>query len=143
MTLGPAALADTDACTVLTTAQVSTAIGMPVGAGTHVTPTFVKTCTWNPSSSSEVSAVTLYLQTVAAYDGGKHMASLMAAGSKDASVQPVAVGDDAYYFIAGDQVGLLVKKGSASFKATVYARLPVGKKQAMELALARAALAKL
>ena len=40
------AQADTDACTVLTPAQVGAAVGVPVAAGTHVTPTFVKTCTW-------------------------------------------------------------------------------------------------
>lgn len=81
------------------------------------------------------------MQTTAAYDGGKRMAGTMAAGG--ASITPAAVGDDGYYFVAGSQVGLLVKKGDASFKVTVYATLPVAKKEAMELALAREAIAKL
>ncbi len=135
------ARADTDACKVLTPAQIGTAVGEPVAAGTHVTPTFVKTCTWNASGSSNVKFVTLYLQTVAAYDGGKQMAAQMAAAG--AGVKPAAVGDDAYYFVAGNQVGLLVKKGSVSFKVTVYATLPVDQKEAMELTLARDSLAKL
>ena len=139
--LSSTARADTDACTVLTQAQVGAATGVPVSAGKHVTPTFVKTCTWTASGSSDVKFVTLYLQTAAAYDGGKQMAREMAAAG--ATVTPAAVGDDGYYFVAGSQVGLLVKKGDISFKVTVYATLPVARKEAMELALARAALAKL
>ncbi|HMA87213.1 MAG TPA: hypothetical protein VKP89_00560 [Burkholderiales bacterium] len=138
-----AAQADTDACTLLTSAQVGAAVGVPVSEGKHVTPTYVKTCTWNGSGSSKVKAVTLYLQTAAAYDGGKRMASQMAAASKGAAVKPASVGEDGYYFVAGDQVGLLVKKGGVSFKVTVYATLPVDKKEAMELTLAKEVLAKL
>lgn len=141
-TLPGIARADTDdACTVLTAAQVGTAVGTPVGTGTHVTPTFVRTCSWNASGASNVKVVTLYLQSAAAYDGGKRMAAGMATAG--AGVKPAAVGDDAYYFVAGTQVGLLVKKGSASFKVTVYATLPVEQKEAMELTLAKEALAKL
>ena len=137
------ALADTDACTVLTPDQVGAAVGVPVGAGKHVTPTFVRTCTWTASGSSDVKFVTLYMQTAAAYDGGKQMASQMALAGKGAAVKPASVGDDGYYFVTGNQVGLLVKKGSASFKVAVYAKLPVDRKEAMELTLAREALAKL
>ncbi|MEO8748520.1 MAG: hypothetical protein ABI379_12815 [Rhodanobacter sp.] len=137
------AAGETDACKVLTAAQVGAAIGVQVAAGTHVTPTFVRTCTWNASGSSPVKFVTLYLQTVAAYDGGKQMATQMAAAVKGASMKHAAIGDDGYYFVAGDQVGLLVKKGNISFKAAVYARLPVEQKEALELALAKEALAKL
>lgn len=135
------ARADTDACSVLTPTQIGAAVGVPVAAGTHVTPTFVRTCTWNASGNSDVKFVTLYLQTAAAYDGGKQMAVEMAAAG--AGLKSAAVGDDAYYFVAGSQVGLLVKHGSVSFKVAVYATLPVDKKEAMELALAKEALAKL
>lgn len=138
-----AARAETDACTVLTQAQVGAVLGTPVVEGTHVTPTFVKTCTWNASGSSTVKFATLYLQTVAAYDGGKRMAGEMVALGKGAVMKPAAVGDDAYYFVAGDQAGLLVKKGGVSFKVTVYAKIPGEQKEAMEMALAKEALAKL
>lgn len=138
-----AARADTDACTLLTPAQVGAAVGTPVANGKHVTPTYVKTCTWSPSGSSSVKAVTLYLQTAASYDGGKRMASQMAAAGKGGAVKPASVGEDGYYFVAGEQVGLLVKKGNLSFKVAVYATLPVAKKEAMELTLAKEVLAKL
>ena len=137
------AQADTDACTLLTPGQVGAAVGVPVGDGQHVTATYVKTCTWTPSGSSKVKAVTLYLQTAAAYDGGKRMAGQMAAASKGGAVKAASVGDDGYYFVAGEQVGLLVKKGGVSFKVAIYAKLPVSNKEAMELALAKKVLAKL
>jgi hypothetical protein len=137
------AQADTDACTVLTPAQVGAAVGIPVTDGKHVTPTYVKTCVWNVSGNSSTRFVSLYLQTAAAYDGGKQMASAMIAGRKGAAVKSVSVGDDGYYFVTGDQVGLLVKKGGASFKVAVYAKLSIEQKEAMELTLANEALAKL
>jgi hypothetical protein len=138
-----AAEADTDACTLLTPAEVGAAVGVPVAAGEHVTPTYVKTCTWHATGSSGVKFVTLYLQTATAYDGGKQMARQMAAASKGGAVKSAGVGDDGYYFVAGTQVGLLVKKGNASFKVAVYATLPVAKKEAMELALAKKVLPKI
>lgn len=138
-----AARAATDACTVLTPAQVGAAVGASVAAGKHVTPTYVKTCTWTVSGSSKVKFVTLYLQTAAAYDGGKGMANQMAAVGKGVSMTAASVGEDGYYFVMRDQVGLLVKKGGISFKVAVYATLPVAKKEAMELTLAKEALAKL
>jgi hypothetical protein len=140
------AFADTDACALLTPAEIGSAVGVPVTAGSHVTPTYVKTCTWNPASSgSAIRSVTLFLQTPAAYDSGKKQiaAARLATGANGTSVKPASVGDDGYYFVSGDQVGLLVKKRDVSFKVTVYATLPVDKKEAIELALARAVVAKL
>ena len=134
------ARADADARTVLTPARVGAAVGVTVPAGTHVTPTFVRICTWQASGST-VKFVTLYLQTAAAYDGGKRMAAEMTATG--AGIKPATVGDDAYYFVTGSQVGLLVKKGSNSFKVTVYATIPVEQKETMELTLAKEAVAKL
>ena len=142
-TAAPSAQADIDACKLLTPAQVAAVVGVSVGEGQHVTPTFVKTCTWSASGKSDVKTVTLYTQTATAYDGGKRMALQMAAASKAGQTQPASIGDDGYYFVAGDQVGLLVKKGANSFKMTVYATLPVDKKEALELTLAKQVLAKL
>ena len=141
--MASAAQADTDACTLLTPAQVGAAVGVSVADGKHVTPTYLKTCTWTASGKSNVKFVTLYLQTAAAYDGGKQMARQMATAGKGGALKPASVGEDGYYFLAGDQVGLLVKKGGISFKVTVYATLPVDKKEAMELTLAKEVLAKL
>jgi len=139
------AFADTDACTLLTPAEIGSAVGVAVAAGSHVVPTSVKTCVWNPPGGSAIKSVTILLQTAAAYDSGKQQitAARAAAGTNGTSIKPAAVGDDGYYFVTGDQVGLLVKKGGVSFKVTVYATLPVDKKEVMELTLAKAAVAKL
>jgi hypothetical protein len=136
--------AETDACTLLTPAQVGAAVGETVGGGTHVTPTFVKTCTWTPSDKSRIAAATLNLQTAAYYDGAKRQATMAAAtGGKGTQLKPASVGDDAYYFEIGGQSALFVKKGAVSFKVAVYAKIPENEKEAMELKLAREVLAKL
>src|SRR5215475_6095455 len=88
--------ADPDACALLTSAQVSAAVGVPVTDGKHVSPTYMKTCTWTASGDFPVKFVTLYLQTTTAYDGGKQMAASMAAASSGSAVKPASVGDDSY-----------------------------------------------
>ena len=136
--------AETDACTLLTPAQVASAVGVPVGDGTHVTPTFVKTCTWTPSGKSRVASVTLNVQNAAFHDGAKRQAAMASAvAGKGAGMKPASVGDDAYYFVTGDQAALFVKKGAVSFKVAVYARLPAEEKEAMELKLAKDVAGKL
>jgi hypothetical protein len=135
--------AETDACTLLTPGQVAAAVGGAVSDGTHVTPTFVKTCTWTPSGRSRIGSVTLNLQTAAFYDGGKRQATMAAAAVKGTEIKPASVGDDAYYFLTGDQAALFVKKGAVSFKVAVYAKIAAEEKEAMELKLAREVVAKL
>lgn len=138
--------ADTDACTMLTQAEIGSALGVAVAPGSHLTPTYLKTCVWNAATGgSAIKSVTVFLQSAASYDSGKQQITLAraAAGANGTAIKAAAVGDDGYYFVAGDQVGLLVKKGSVAFKVTVYATLPVDKKQAMELTLAKAVVTKL
>ena len=138
-----AAHAETDACTLATAAQVSAAINGAVGAGTHVTPTFVATCTWTPTVSSNVRAVTVNLQTVEFYDGAKHTAIMTTAASPAAKIKPASVGDDGYYAIMGEMATLFFKKGSSSVKVAVYAKMTVDEIEAMELAIAKQVAAKL
>ena len=136
-----AAKADTDACTLLTPAQVSAAAGFTVQAGTHVTPTFLKTCTWTGSNSSGVQFVTLNLQTAAFFDGAKRQAALVSAAG--GSVKSAGVGDDSYYLVEGTQVMLWVKKGSGAVKVAVYKQIPVDQKEKIELTLGKQVAQKL
>ena len=136
-----AAKAETDACALLTAAQVSAAVGFPVSQGTHVTPTFLKTCTWTGSNSSGAQFVTLNLQTAAFFDGAKRQAGLVAAAG--GSVKSAGVGDDSYYLVQGTQVMLWVKKGGGAFKLAVYKQIPVEQKEKMELTLSRQVVQKL
>ena len=119
-----------NACSLLTAAQIKSATNADVGAGTAGS---AKLCTWSPSTpaSSTVKAITLLLyQDTNAFEPGKHMPA-------PAVVTPVSgVGDDAFFLAVGDQVGLIVKKGSGAFKIAVYAKLSVEQKESMEKALA-------
>jgi hypothetical protein len=136
-----AAAADRDACTLVTAAQVSAAGGFPVGNGTHVTPTFVRTCTWSAPGGAGVQTVTLLLETGTFFDGAKRNANLMTAAG--ASVKSAGVGDDSYYLVQGTNVDLWVKKGGTSFKVTLYKQIAVNQKEDIELALARQVVPKL
>ena len=138
-----AAHAETDACTLVTAAQVSAAIHVAVGEGTHVTPTFVKTCTWTPTASSSIRAVTVNLQTAAFYDGSKQTAIKTAAAVPGGKIKPVSVGDDGYYLVEGEIAMLFFKKGSTSVKVAVYAKAGVDEIAAMELAIAKQVATKL
>jgi len=129
--------ADTDACSLLTPAQVSAVIGVPVGAGEHVTPTFVKTCTWKPTGGSDIRAVTVNLQTSAFYDGAKQKASN--ATALGLSMRPAAVGDDGFVESIGETTTLWFKKGAVALKVNVYAKRAPDALQALELALAKQA----
>jgi hypothetical protein len=137
----PSLAADADACALLTAAQVSAAVGFQVTEGKHVTPTFVKTCTWTGSNSSGVQVVTLNLQTGTFFDGAKKQANLATAAG--AAVKPAGIGDDSYYVVEGTQVALWVKKGSGSFKVAVYKQIPVDQKEGMELTIAKQVVPKL
>jgi hypothetical protein len=121
-----------DACSLLTTAQVSAALGVPVGAGTTITPTFKKTCTWTAATNGG-GTVTLNLQSVDQYEGGRKLASY---GKSVSSTSIAGVGDDAYYSGTDKLISLVVKKGDVAFKVAVYAHLPIDEQRAVEKALA-------
>jgi len=121
-----------DACSLLTPAQVGAALGVSVGAGTYVTPTFKKTCTWHSTTGSG-EIVTLNLQSLEQYEAAKKSASY---GNSVSATSIGGIGDDAYYFGTDALVSLIAKKGSIAFKVAVYARIPIEKRQAAEKTLA-------
>ena len=141
-----AAASSGDACSFLSQAQVSAALGVPVSAGTHVTPTFVKTCTWAPSGGprADLKYLTLNLQTAEAYASGKKMLEQMKAMATLEKNSPHSMvitpagglGEDAYFLEIGNTVSLMVKKGNAAFKIVIYGSLPVEKRRSAEKALA-------
>ena len=143
-----------DACLLVTQAQVSAALGVAMGAGSHVTPTFLRTCTWNPSGNSGngVGALTLYLQSADQYEAGKKMLEqmrTMAKVEKHGNSQPPTItplsglGDDAFYLDMANTVSLIAKKGNVQFKLVIYGDLPADKKKAAEKTLALEVVSKL
>lgn len=127
------AAAPGDACALLSSEQVGAALGVPVGAGTYVTPTFTKTCTWTATTSGG-GTVTLNLQSLDQYGSGKKLASV----GKSVSANVISgIGDEAYYFGTDKLVSLFVKRGGNAFKVAVYAHgMPADKRQVVERTLA-------
>jgi hypothetical protein len=124
-----AAPSASDACSLLTQAEVTSALGASVGAGAWVAPTFKTTCTWRAAPGG--GYVTLMMEGLDAFNAGK------VAYVKTIVVTPVSgIGDDAYYLAIGNNVGLIVKKGTAAFKVAVYGQESLDQKEAIEKTLA-------
>ncbi len=135
LTLGAAAVpafaapSTSDACSLLTTAQIGPAIGLNVGTGTWMTETVKTTCTWYASGGGYV---TLMIQGLDYFQAGKQEVT-----PAIVFVPVSGLGDKAYYLAVGNNVGLVVKKGSVAFKVAVYGQESLEQKQAMEKALAQ------
>jgi hypothetical protein len=121
-----------DACSLLTAADVSAALGSLAKAGQPITPTDHKVCVWKTADGR--ATATVMVQASSAFDGG-----LRLAGYSNGKLKPVPVtglGGGAYFLPVGDQVGLMVKKGAVAFKVAVYQHGPLAPKEAAERALA-------
>jgi len=125
----PAAVAQSssDACSLLTQAQVSAAVGAQVGAGTYVTPTFKATCTWTAPGK----IVTLMTESVDTFQSGKTPISPIMQ-----IVPAPGVGDDSYYVVENTIVMLFTKKGNTAFKTSIYSKVPIATLESMESSLA-------
>ena len=135
-----------DACLLLTQAQVSGAVGVAFGAGTHVTPEFLQTCTWTPTTSpKDIKAVTLNIQPGDTYDSSKKHVELAATAVKGTQVKPTnGIGDDAYYMTTGPGImQLFFKKETLAFKIAIYGAISPEKAMAVEKTLALEVISKL
>ncbi len=135
-----------DACSLLSQAQLSAALAVQMDAGKYVTPGFTRTCTWAPSSgaTAAIKFFTLYLQAADGFDAGKGMLQ-MGQGKGLAVVTSLSgVGEDAYYASFGSNItSLFVKKGNVAFKLTWYGATAPEKVMAVEKTLALQVLSKL
>lgn len=128
----------TDACSLLTQAQVSTALGVNVGPGQHlVGPTM---CVWPSPGQSGPKSKRL---SVALKDPGAFAYAKMPVGQGITKTPVSGVGDDA---VSGSRPGLTpiltVKKGDVVFVVTVDG-FPPDDASAKEKALALEVLSKL
>lgn len=126
-----AAAADPRACTLLTQAQVSAAVGSSVTAGE---PMGVNACNWSttPAPKTAHVVVTLTLRDAKPFVDARTRPSPGIA--HDAAG---GIGDDAYFAQLGDLVTLNVKKGSSSFFVRVYGIKDVPRQRSIETTLAR------
>ena len=126
-----------DACSLVTQAEVTTALGSPVKAGTYVMPTFKNTCTWKYGTSTE--SVTLNIMSQTMFDAShKNSFGLL-------QVVPVSgVGDEAYYVIQGEETKTLARKGSVGIKVDIYSKsLSKDQVEAKETAIAAIAVGRM
>jgi hypothetical protein len=128
-----------DACSLLTTAQVSAALGSAVKDGKAIGQ---KLCMWDaaaPAKSGATPRVSLTVSNAQAFAFAK-----MPVQSANITKTPLSgVGDEAVYgTTAGQMASVNVKKGSTYFAISVGG-VPVDKTQALVTQLAKEALGKL
>jgi hypothetical protein len=135
--------ADIVACTLITQAQVSEALGLSVDAGKPIARP--GTCQWFGKGRFATLTITLSR-------GGKSPVEQFNEGKKGGlagavTAEPVSgVGDDAYYvYFSGTTragLGLVVKKGSSTFEVRVYG-FDIDKAKPVAKTLAQEAAAKI
>jgi hypothetical protein len=149
----PSAMAapPSDACSLLTKAQLSAAIGAPMGEGQHSVPTSTKLCVWAPPGGpkNDVGDVLLTVESADGWAMGKMMME-QAAKQQDknsgglGTTPASGVGDEAFYSIVGKSYAKLnVKKGNVAFHLTVDGAFSREKKEAIEKTLALHVVSKL
>jgi hypothetical protein len=110
----------TDACALLTQAQVSSVLGVSIGAGQRLAPSQPALCGWGQMGGKRV-VLSIYTQMgsmspVERYNLAKN------SPVKGIVKTPVSgIGDDAVYMTTpGFGTGLFFRKGSAAFDLRVY-----------------------
>ena len=131
-----AAAPPTDACALLTPAQIGTALGVTMAAGVPVTPTVRTSCKWLESGvdSMKAKTVIISIKSVQAYEMGK-----LATGGRLQMTPVSGIGDEAYMTSGTISYGatLSVKKSGAAFTVTVRGYPDVPTIQDKDKALAR------
>lgn len=113
-----AAATPTDACALLTPAQIGTVLGTTMGPGVPVTPTNRTSCKWLESGVAAMKAKTVIIsiKSVQSYDAGKSIT-----GGTFQMTPVGGIGDEAYMTSGTISYGatLSVKKNGAAFTVTV------------------------
>jgi hypothetical protein len=130
-----ASAAPSDACTLLTPEQVSSVLGVTVGAGERVVASSPKICGFGGAASAKRVVVALLTSEMFTHE------KTPLQGISEESVS--GLGDDAHFMTTpGFGTGLSVKKNDYAFKIRVYG-FPLGQIKEKEKTLAQQVLAKL
>ena len=128
-----------NACTLLTTAQVTAALGTAVEAGVPLVASNPTSCGWAPPQGPRIDAkkVTVQLSTLKSFEASKRPMN----GIEKTPLS--GVGDDAIYVTTpGFGTGLNVRKGNSAFQVRVGGFKP-DKEKEIEKVLAIEILKKL
>lgn len=124
-----------DACSLLSPAQVSSALGVQVTAGERIVPSSPKLCGFGGAAAAKRVMTAIITPTM--FAGEKHPLQ----GIQEEQVS--GLGDDAHFMTTpGFGTGLSVIKGSFAFKIRVYG-FPVDQVEAKEKSLAQQVLSRL
>ena len=132
ITSRPLRAATKDACSLLTQAQVSAALGVTVKAGTHVIPSITQMCGWSAGRTPALSKrVVVTLSTPEKFTRGKKP-------FQGITKVPVSgISNDAYFVTAaGLGTTLNVLKGNSAFSVSVKGEPSVEKVKSLEKTLA-------
>lgn len=129
----------TDACSLLTPAQVGSVLGISVSSGGPLSPNMKAICGWPaPGGAEPPKRVMVNIANVRVFAGAK-----MGLAGKDEVITPLSgVGDEAFYDTVGMGTALFVRKGNFAFSVRVYG-FPPDQIKAKEKVLAQDVLAKL
>jgi hypothetical protein len=117
-------IAANDACSLLTEAQVSAVLGVPVGAGQHITSNNPLLCGWSQSGGTTPSSKRVLVDMLAAIGNSKPVDRFNTAKTPVEGITKTpasGIGDDAVYITTpGLGTGLMIKKGSSVIQIRVY-----------------------
>lgn len=136
----------TDACSLLTQAQVRAVLGVDVGAGEKILPNSSTMCGWEVPGEKSLDRKRVVLSTYTQIGSMTPVQRFNMAKTpvKGIPKEPATgVGDDAIFATTpGFGTGLIFRKGNAAFGLRVYG-FPLDQLKAKEKALALDVLAKL
>jgi len=136
----------TDACSMLTSAEVSAVLGVSVGAGQKIVPTSTALCGWEVPGDKGLDRKRVVLSIYTQMGSRTPLQRFETAKTPVQGItkEPVSgVGDDAIFATTpGLGSGLIFRKGDAAFDLRVYG-FPVDQLKAKDKELAQRILAKL
>jgi hypothetical protein len=140
------AAAPTDACSLLTQAQVTAVLGVPVGAGEKIAPTTSALCGWEVPGEKSFNrkrvVLSIYTQ-MGSRTPVQHFETAKTPIQGITKVPVTGVGDDAIFAVTpGFGTGLIFRKGDAAFDLRVYG-FPNDQAEAKEKELAQDVIARL
>jgi hypothetical protein len=138
----------TDACSLLTEAQVSAVLGVSAGTGQRVMPNSPAVCGWEVPGETSLDrkrvVLSIYTQMGSLTPVDRFNNAKRPIAAKNITKEPVSgVGDDAVSVTtSGFGTGLIFRKGSSAFDVRVYG-FPLDQIKAKEKTLALDIITKL
>jgi hypothetical protein len=126
----PAHTEITDSCLVLTPAEISATLGVPIDPGHHVLASSSIMCSWPQTGASGEAAQKLVLNfsSLPSFQREKAATTVV--------ITPAAgIGDDAFYVTTDLGTSLYIKKGNTAIAFSIHEKLPLATLMAEEKTL--------